>query len=115
KFLQMSGQTSPYGDKDMADSQSDFSKVLELREIRRMYEEMQERFRQELGDRDAVIASLQQELASRDSSVQADTASSRSLLAEREKLAHQLSFQKQEYEAKIEKLQLRIKELTSPA
>ena len=36
------------------------------------------------------------------------------LQQERDKLAQQLSFQKQEYEAKIEKLQLRIKELTAP-
>jgi hypothetical protein len=113
KFLQMSGQGARYGE-NMADSPADFSKVLELREIRRMYDEMQERYRQEMSDKDALIASLQNELANRNSAPQADTPSSKAIQTERDKLAHQLSFQKQEYESKIEKLQMRIKELNAP-
>jgi phage shock protein A len=41
--------------------------------------------------------------------------SERTLKDERDKLVQQLAFQKQEFETKIEKLQLRIKDLSSQA
>jgi twitching motility protein PilT len=115
KFLRTTGPVALLDEDDMAESQADYSKVLELREIRRMYEEMQERYRQEMTDKDALIASLRQEMEARGAAREAGDSSTRTLQQERDKLAQQLSFQKQEYEGKIEKLQLRIKELTAPA
>ena len=114
QFLLEHGVSLREGENDMADSSADFSKILELREIRRLYEESQERFRQEMADRDSYIENLKAQIALMDSSgVRSE--SERSLKEERDKLAQQLSFQKQEYEAKVEKLQLRIKELSSHA
>ena len=99
----------------MADSPADFSKILELREIRRLYEETQERFRQEMSDRDAYIESLRSQIAVQDTSRPEYVMSINSLREERDKLAQQLVFQKQEYDAKIEKLQSRIREISSHA
>ena len=112
QFLLEHGVSRREGENDMADSSADFSKILELREIRKLYEESQERFRQEMADRDSYIEKLKAQIALMDSSGERSE-SERSLKDERDKLTQQLSFQKQEYEAKIEKLQLRIKDLSS--
>lgn len=112
-FLQDVTRSPASGENDMADSPADFSKILELREVRRLYEETQERMRQEVAERDHHIESLKSQISSQD---RTDVSSSmRALEEERDKLAHQLSFQKQDYESKIEKLQHRIKELSSQA
>jgi twitching motility protein PilT len=112
QFLHAAPQSSE-GDA-MPDSSADFSKIMELREVRRLYEEAQERFRQEMTDKDSHIRSLQSQLDMQDT-LQDTTSVTKALQEERDKLAQQLAFQRQEYETKIEKLQHRIKELTSPA
>src|SRR5262249_16715993 len=115
QFLRDSGHAAGGGDIDMADSHADFSKILELREIRKLYDEVQERYRQEMADKDSYIANLHAQIATMDNSEAEGSASMRTVKEERDKLAQQLSFQKQEYEAKVEKLQLRIKELSAHA
>jgi len=104
------GQT---GDSAMADSAADFSKILELREIRRLYEESQERHRQEMADKDDTIQRLVEQVRTQESAGAGATMQDRALREERDKLVQQLAFQKQEYDAKVEKLQLRIKDLSS--
>jgi twitching motility protein PilT len=104
------GQT---GDTAMADSAADFSKILELREIRRLYEESQDRHRQDMADKDDTIQRLIERLRTQDSAEAGTSSQERALREERDKLAQQLAFQKQEYDAKVEKLQLRIKDLTA--
>jgi len=106
----LTGQT---GDSAMADSAADFSKILELREIRRMYEESQERHRQELADRDDTIQRLVEQVRAQGTAEAGASSQERVLREERDKLAQQLAFQKQENDAKVEKLQLRIRELSS--
>jgi len=106
----LTGQT---GDSAMADSAADFSKILELREIRRMYEESQERHRQELADRDDTIQRLVEQVRTQGTAEAGASSQERVLREERDKLAQQLAFQKQENDAKVEKLQLRIRELSS--
>jgi twitching motility protein PilT len=98
----------------MADSTADYSKILELQEIRRLYDEAQERFRQEMADKEAYIASLKSQMQVQDS-LQDTSAVMHALKEERDKLAQQLAFQRQELETKIDRLQHRIKELTSPS
>jgi twitching motility protein PilT len=106
----LTGQT---GGSPMADSAADFSKILELREIRRLYEESQERHRQEMADRDDTIQRLVEQVHAKDTAGAGVVSQDRALREERDKLLQQLAFQKQEYDAKVEKLQLRIKELSS--
>src|SRR5262245_21251097 len=110
QFLTSTGQT---GDSAMADSAADFSKILELREIKRLYEECQDRHRQELADRDDTIQKLVEQVRAHEGAGASATSQDRALREERDKLAQQIAFQKQEYDAKVEKLQLRIKELSS--
>jgi twitching motility protein PilT len=90
-----------------------FSKILELREIRRLYEESQERHRQEMADKDDTIQRLVEQVRTQESAGAGATMQDRALREERDKLVQQLAFQKQEYDAKVEKLQLRIKDLSS--
>src|SRR5262249_40269981 len=106
----LTGQT---GDNAMADSAADFSKILELREIKRLYEESQERHRQEMADRDDTIQRLVEQVRTHEGGAAGASSQEKALREERDKLAQQLAFQKQEYDAKVEKLQHRIRELSS--
>jgi twitching motility protein PilT len=106
----LTGQT---GESAMADSAADFSKILELREIKHLYEEAQDRHRQEMADRDETIQRLVEQVRTHEGADASATSQDRALREERDKLAQQLAFQKQEYDAKVEKLQLRIRELSS--
>ena len=116
QFLQDGGRASAGGDDDMADSPADFSKISELQEVRKLYEESQERFRTELLQRDETIERLRTQIAMRDAAQAPDSNGPiQSLREERDKLVQQLTFQRQDFETKIEKLQLRIKELSSHA
>jgi chromosome segregation ATPase len=116
QFLQDGGRASAGGDDDMPDSPADFSKITELREVRKLYEEAQERFRSELSERDGTIAHLRTQIAMRDASQAPDsTGPIQALREERDKLVQQITFQRQEFETKIEKLQMRIKELSAHA
>src|SRR5262245_23704431 len=113
QFLTGRDSSEHTGDSDMADSAADFSKILELREIRRLYEESQERHRQELADRDDTIQRLAEQVRAHEGAGAGASSQDRALREESDKLAQQLAFQRQEYDAKVEKLQLRIKELSS--
>jgi polyhydroxyalkanoate synthesis regulator phasin len=99
--------TAEHGDP-MADPLSDFSKILELQEIKKLYDELQEKHRQDIQDRDEEIERLRAEqnrYAMRDTVSETD-----SLRAEVERLGKQAQVLRQEYEAKIERLNARLKE-----
>ncbi len=100
---------------DMALSKADFSHILRLQEIEKNYEELQERFGREIAERDARILQLEAETQGASEQGGASDAAMRTLLEEKDKLARALSFQKQEYEMKLEKLQNRIRELSNTA
>jgi twitching motility protein PilT len=92
----------------MADPLSDFSKILELQEIKKLYDELQERHSQDLKDRDEEIERLrgeQQRFDPREAGAETDT-----LRAEVERLTKQAQLMRQEYEAKIERLNARLRE-----
>ena len=92
----------------MADSLSDFSKILELQEIKKLYDELQERHRQDIHDRDQEIERLRAEQQRHDPrEIVAETAG---LRAEIERLGKQAQLLRQDYEAKLERLNARLRE-----
>jgi twitching motility protein PilT len=96
----------------MADPLSDFSKILELQEIKKLYDELQERHRQDVKERDDEIQRLKSEhsrMEARETGAEAEA-----LRAEVERLGKQAQLLRQEYEAKIERLNARLRE-TAPS
>jgi twitching motility protein PilT len=92
----------------MADPLSDFSKILELQEIKKLYDELQERHGQDIKDRDDEIQRLRADLlrhTARDAGSESDA-----LRAEVDRLTKQAQLLRQEYEAKIERLNARLRE-----
>jgi twitching motility protein PilT len=113
KVLYAAQAQSPSEDDAMAEPLSDFSKILELQEIKKAYEEQQERHQQELGERDAEIAGLR-EMAARASTESAPAAPDAEQLRQvQEQLNQQIQRVRQEYEAKIERLNARIRDLST--
>ena len=113
KFLYAAQAQSPSEDDAMAEPLSDFSKILELQEIKKAYEEQQERHQQELGERDAEIAGLR-EMAARASAETAPAAPDAEQMRQvQEQLNQQIQRVRQEYEAKIERLNARIRDLST--
>ena len=96
----------------MADPLSDFSKILELQEIQKLYNELQERHRSDLKDRDDEIQRLkaeQQRFVPQEASGETDT-----LRAEVDRLTKQSQLMRQEYEAKLERMNARTREHPQP-
>ena len=110
-LLPNQGGAAPEG--DMAVSSADYSHILRLQEVQKAYDELQERYQRELTERDALIVRLEEELRGQNQAGSTVEGTVRALTEEKEKLARQIVFQKQELEGKIEKLQMRIRDLTS--
>lgn len=98
----------------MAESYADFSKILELQEIKRLYEEQQERHRSELAERDAEIERLRELVHSATDTRDSGEGELRELRAENERLGRQLHLLREEYEAKVDRLNQRVRELSDP-
>jgi len=101
--------------EEMAECTSDFSKILELQEIAKHHDELEARHAEELAERDRSIAELRAELSrlADGAGEAAQSAELRRLQAENERIATQLGSAREEYEAKIERLNLRLRELSS--
>jgi twitching motility protein PilT len=100
-------------DDPMAESFSDFSKITELQEIKKHYDDLQERHRHDIAERDGEIQRLQAELDAGAGAPDAATGGeSEQLRAENERLTKQIQLVRQEYEAKIERLNARIRDLS---
>ena len=97
----------------MAETLSDFSKILELQEIKKLYDELQERQGEGVRERDDEIARLRAELAAH--STASFSAEIEQLRVENERLGKQLQLLRQEYEGKIERLNARVRELSGGA
>jgi twitching motility protein PilT len=106
---------APQEDGAMAEPLSDFSKILELQEIKKAYEEQEERHRGELAEREAEIARLEQQARAQQSEGSGVSEEVARVQAEHDRLAQQLQLVRQEYEAKIERLNARIRELSGSA
>ncbi len=101
----------------MAEPLSDFSKILELQEIKRLYGELEEKSRADLEERDDEIRRLRDELtqlAGGDPGAGSNGDLDR-LKDENDRLSGQIQVLRQEYEAKIERLNARIRELSTGA
>ena len=95
----------------MAEVLSDYSKILELQEIKGLYDEQQERHKMELAERDGEIQRLTAQVGQ--SGAGAGTGGEADQLrGENQRLSGQLERLRQEYEAKIERLNSRIRELS---
>jgi twitching motility protein PilT len=110
KFLYAAENRSPEEGSDMAEPLSDFSKILELQEIKRLYDELQDKHRQDVTDRDEEIRRLRAEVAQAAPAAAGTEADH--LRAENERLAKQIQLVRQEYEAKVERLNARMRELS---
>jgi twitching motility protein PilT len=113
KFLYASDAAAAEHGETMAEPLSDFSKILELQEVKKLYDELQDRYRQDVKDRDEEIARLrtaQYQLEAKDSGAETET-----LRAEVERLGKQAQLIRQEYEAKIERLNARLRETAQAA
>jgi polyhydroxyalkanoate synthesis regulator phasin len=96
----------------MAEPLSDFSKILELQEIKKLYDDLQERYRQDVRDRDQEILRLKAEHVHEDP--RNAMAEVDALRAEIERLGKQAQLLRQEYEAKIERLNARLRDQAHP-
>ena len=97
----------------MAEPLSDFSKILELQEIKKLYDELQEKNQHDIAERDEQIRQLQEELDQHAGAAGAESDAMQQIRSENERLQNQLSVLRDDYEAKIERLKQRLKELTS--
>ena len=114
KFLYATSPSSPSEESEpMAEPLSDFSKILELQEIKRAYEEQNERHRAELAEKDDEIERLRAASQTVDPMATALPEETQQLREERDRLEQQIAHVRQEYEAKIERLNARIRELSA--
>ncbi len=97
----------------MAEPLGDFSKIVELQEIRKLYDEMQERTGREFREKDEEIARLREELRARSDTNAGNGALVEQLRAEIDRLNRQIQLIRQEYEARLERVNARVKELTA--
>jgi twitching motility protein PilT len=95
----------------MAPSPADFAQITELMEIKRLYEEQEERWKARLTEKDELIAQLEGEL----STYKQDTSSNNVAMGELRNQAEAMRAEKdrliQEHNARVEKLNERIREL----
>ena len=114
KFLYAAENRMPEEGDTMAEPLSDFSKILELQEIKRLYDELQDKHGQDVRDRDDEIRRLRAEM---DAMAPAPLpgAEMDALRSENERLTKQLGLLRQEYEAKIERLNARMREVGGAA
>ena len=101
-------------DDAMAECTSDFSKILELQEVKTLYDELQERHTNEINEREMEIARLRAEMASQEPTAEEHAEVAR-LRAENTRLGEQIQATRIEYEGKLERLNTRVRELTSRA
>jgi twitching motility protein PilT len=112
KFLYAAEAQTQEETDEMAEPLSDFSKILELQEIKKAYEEQQERHQADLAEKDEEIARLR-EMSSQEPQAAPDSGEAAQLREERNRLSQQIQRVRQEYEAKIERLNARIRELSA--
>jgi twitching motility protein PilT len=99
---------------DMAQPLSDFSKILELQEIKKIYEESRTKHIADLAEKDEAIQHLQDDLQLKGEELGNMKLQLQTVTAEREKLKQHYNFTKTELEAKIQRLQERIQQLSGP-
>ena len=112
KFL-FASQAEGSGGLDM--SKADFSKITELQEVQKLYDEALERHGSEMNEKDRIIQAMQVDLDANDGRVQELSAVARQAQDSIERARRETESVKQNLEAKVKQLQARIKELSSTA
>jgi twitching motility protein PilT len=96
----------------MAETTNDFSKILKLQEVAKHYDEMQAQHADEIALRDQEIAALRTQLENLSGQGAEELTT---LKQDNTRLAEQIKTCRAEYEAKIERLTARVKDLQSRA
>ncbi|MFQ5766966.1 MAG: PilT/PilU family type 4a pilus ATPase [Acidobacteriota bacterium] len=113
KFLHyQEGSPSEEG-SEMGHSRADFSKIVELQEVKRLYDECQERHQAEIAGREHTIQELRQALSAQVEQAREMSQSASESRSKVEKIRQQAAFLKRDLEAKVAKLQARVKELSA--
>lgn len=113
-FLEMGGEQPPVTEESMAQQLSDYSKILELQEIKKVYEESREKHVRELGEKDDQIHQLEEDLRTRADEIGQLKGQIAALAQDREKMKQQIAFVQNEANQKIQRLQERIQQLSGP-
>ncbi len=112
-FFAGTGASDAPGQESSMPSDADYSRIHKLLEVERLYQDSVERNQTDLDDREQRIRTLEQELASRSERDASIDEQLRHYEEERERLARLVESQRAEYEVKIERLQARVRELSS--
>lgn len=113
KFFFAAGANDAPGTEDAMPSDADYSRIHRLLEIEHHYEDLQARHDQEIKEREQRIVQLEQNLDQQEKNAASWDEKIQGLEDERKKLARTIESLRGEYEAKVDRLQNRIKELSS--
>jgi twitching motility protein PilT len=108
-------KTDAPGEEAEMPSDADYSRIHKLLEVERLYDELQESFQREITSREERIRDLETSLQERSAGDHGWQARLEEMEQEREKLSKLMETQRADNERKIERLQSRIRELTSDA
>ena len=95
----------------MAPSANDFSASTELMDVKHLYEEQEDKWRQRLVEKDELISSLEADLSERDRMIQAKAQQGAEAESEIQKVRADAERQRQEMAAKVTQLNDRIRDL----
>jgi twitching motility protein PilT len=95
----------------MSPSANDFSAITELMDVKRLYEEQEDKWRQRLVEKEETISSLEADLAERDRMIQAKAQQGAEAENEVQKVRAESERQRQEMAAKVAQLNERIRDL----
>lgn len=112
-YMQMEEDPSSGADVNMAEQLSDYSKIEELQEVKKMYEESRIKHAREMGEKDEAIERFKEDLRQKNDEIQNVKGQVQAAIQEREKIKQQLTFTKNDLEAKIQRLQERIQQLSA--
>jgi chromosome segregation ATPase len=110
KFL-FASQAEGSGGLDM--SKADFSKITQLQEVQKLYDESVERHTSEMNEKDRIIEGMQADLQANDGRVQELSAVARQAQDAIKRARAETESVKQNLEAKLRQLQARVKELSA--
>lgn len=97
----------------MAEQLSDYSKIEELQEVKKLYEETRIKHSREMAEKDEAIERLKEEIRLKNDDILNVKAQVQAAVQDREKIKQQLTFTKNDLEAKIQRLQERIQQLSA--
>jgi twitching motility protein PilT len=97
----------------MAPSANDFSAITELMDIKKLYEEQEEKWRQRLAEKDEVVATLENNLHEKDRIIQQRAQQGQEAETELQRMRQDQERMRQEMAAKVAQLNERIKDLNA--